>query len=170
MKTTLRILFTDVCNRHCEGCCNKQFDLANLPKFHTLENYTMIIVTGGEPMLFPDTLRGFLFALRSLTWASIILYTAHPVVPLHQILKEGLLDGVTVTLHENDDIGKVLSFQRLIEDNYTPPEKISRLGSMRLNIFKGVNTFETAPYWKVKDNIEWIENCPLPSHEEFVRI
>jgi hypothetical protein len=42
---------------------------------------------------------------------------------------------------------------------------------LRLNVFIGVDIegFDTNG-WQVKGNIEWIENCPLPVGEVFMKI
>ena len=46
--------------------------------------------------------------------------------------------------------------------------------NLRLNVFKGidlmnVDTQHTA-LWKIKTNIEWVKNCPLPKDEVFMRL
>jgi hypothetical protein len=42
--------------------------------------------------------------------------------------------------------------------------------SLRLNVFKGVSLAElNLSCWKVKPNIKWIKNCPLPEDEVFMR-
>ena len=43
--------------------------------------------------------------------------------------------------------------------------------SLRLNIFKGIDysSIDTS-LWDIKDNIEWIKNCPLPKNEVFQKL
>ena len=43
------------------------------------------------------------------------------------------------------------------------------IGSMRLNIFKGVEVGKLELDWIVKDNIVWIKDCPLPEGETLMK-
>jgi hypothetical protein len=169
MKKILRLIYTDVCNRNCEGCCNKDFDLANLPRPTHFE-YDEIFITGGEPLLFLDEVIGFIKALRLITKAKIYVYTAYldgyGANDFLTILR--WVDGITLTLHEPRDWGMFLQLQSVI--NYVP--EVTDGKSLRLNIFKGVNTdIDLIPnYWRIKHNIEWIKNCPLPENEVLMKI
>ena len=49
----LRLLITEKCNRKCEGCCNLDWDLQNLPVCTSFKGYDEILLTGGEPQLEP---------------------------------------------------------------------------------------------------------------------
>jgi len=44
--------------------------------------------------------------------------------------------------------------------------------SLRLNIFKGIYIPEVVDLslWKVKKDMEWISNCPLPEDEVFMKL
>lgn len=149
----LRLLLLSACNRACPGCCNKQWDIATLPVVRDFRGYNMVILTGGEPMLNPSLVVGVTHHIRCQTTAPIILYTAKP---------EGLplvmpyLDGVTVTLHEQADVAPFLALPKLH-------------GSLRVNVFAGVEVGDV-PGWQAKRNIEWIEDCPLPKDEVFMRL
>lgn len=52
----LRLLFTKDCNRDCPGCCNKDWDLDHLPVCADFKPYDLVMITGGEPMLYPERL------------------------------------------------------------------------------------------------------------------
>jgi hypothetical protein len=42
---------------------------------------------------------------------------------------------------------------------------------MRLNVFKGVDlTGVDVTHWKVRTDIEWVKDCPLPEGEVFMRL
>ena len=42
--------------------------------------------------------------------------------------------------------------------------------SLRLNVFEGIDISAlNLERWKVKDNMVWLENCPLPKDEVFMR-
>ncbi len=165
MKKTLRLLLFEDCNRSCEGCCNKQWDLSKLPVVKDFTPYDEIILTGGEPMLHPeivDTVSSFIRLINPT--AKIILYTAMTTTfsTLIHTLKK--IDGLTVTLHDQQDVIPFLLFDDLIDDDL----RYSK--SLRLNIFSGVHVMILPDMWKEKENIEWLENCPLPDNEVFMRL
>lgn len=168
MKKTLRLIYTPICNRSCEGCCNKDFDLPNLPRPDHF-NYDEIFITGGEPLLFVDEVLGFIKALRLITKAKIYIYTAylsgHGAGDFLRILKA--VDGITLTLHEPRDWQLFQQLQSVI--NLRP--EVTHDKSLRLNVFKGIETdIDLIPnYWRIKDNIEWIKNCPLPPNEVLMK-
>jgi len=152
---------TDVCNRQCAGCCNKDWDLDALPVCKDFTGYDEIMLTGGEPMLFPGKVAGVIREIRKVnTQAKVILYTAKLNKNIFTVLH--LLQGLTVTLHEVGDLKPFFMFERLISS------MCSVSVCLRLNVFKGIEA-PYAPKWKIKDNIEWIKDCPLPKNEEFMR-
>jgi organic radical activating enzyme len=172
MKKQLRLLVTDKCNRSCVGCCNKQWNLNELPiaNMDELNMYELIMITGGEPLLFDTQLRKLLTNLQSVS-APKILYTANPIVELIYLFVDKLLDGVTITLHTADDINIFLLFDTALHSiqHYDTYDTLS----LRVNIFNEVNISSLGTLfcnWKIKNNIEWIEDCPLPTNEDFLRI
>ena len=159
----LRLLITEKCNRNCEGCCNKDYDLENLPK---IDNHFLywdeILLTGGEPMLIPQIIRNLASKIRSVNQCPIYVYTAK-VDDLQAILSTlFFVDGLTVTLHEQKDVKPFLRFNKVI------PNWVRK--QLRLNIFKGIkiSTINLGK-WKIKKNIVWLKNCPLPEDETFMR-
>lgn len=165
----LRLLITEKCNRNCEGCCNKDWDLSVLPKETDYSQYNTILLTGGEPMLSPFYVINIIKMIRKQNkTGAIILYTAKiddwnaVLAVLHYI------DGLTVTLHEQKDVGAFVFLDSLLSNADLAGK------SLRLNVFKGVTISKkygcNLKNWKVKDNIEWIKNCPLPEGEVFKRI
>lgn len=98
----LRLLITEACNRKCEGCCNKGFDLKALPVCQDLNCWDEVYITGGEPMLRPELVREL---SRDIAIdAMVYMYTAK-VDNVHEAidtLRE--LDGMTLTLHEQADV------------------------------------------------------------------
>ena len=161
----LRLLLFSACNRRCEGCCNKQWDLDELPvlDMDTIGQYDEVILTGGEPMLNPRMVREIAYGVPLGT--KVFFYTAK-TDDLDALCGTMLCtDGVTVTLHEQADVDP---FLLLVER--TRGSHYQRL-SLRVNVFKGVRL----PYlylhkWNIKDEIEWIPNCPLPTDEVFMRL
>ena len=166
MKKTLRLLLFEDCNRSCEGCCNKQWDLSKLPVVNDFTPYDTIILTGGEPMLQPQTVWDVMYDIGQTNQdAKIILYTAMTTEPytLMSLLK--YLDGLTITLHNQQDIIPFLCFNNILGMDLA--EK-----SLRLNVFNEVNIsdYQIPVIWQIKENIEWIEDCPLPDNEVFMRL
>jgi hypothetical protein len=143
--------------------------LAALPAETNFRDYDMVCLTGGEPMLYPDLIYAAADKIREQDKdVPIILYTActrYKNLLLMLLWKK--LDGLTVTLHGQGDVVQFLKFhERLMETG------IYQDKSLRLNIFKGVELpapIEGIDVWRIKDEIEWIENCPLPDGEVFRR-
>jgi hypothetical protein len=161
---TLRLLVTKQCGKGCEGCCNKDWDLDNLPVVEHF-NYDEILITGGEPIA-PKNLKKTFETIQTIKilhpkeGRKIYVYTS-------EIVFYGILhycDGITLSIHNEEDLEMFLMFKNAIE-------RIENK-SNRLNIFKGINLPKGLDLskWAVKDNIEWIKDCPLPENEVFMRL
>jgi MoaA/NifB/PqqE/SkfB family radical SAM enzyme len=106
----LRLLITKYCPKRCDGCCNKQWDLNNLPIVQHF-NYDKIILTGGEP-LSDQTIEKTICLLKYLNnidinpQRKIYLYTADYDNLYNYLFILKLLNGITITLHNKKD-GKV---------------------------------------------------------------
>lgn len=166
----LRLLLFEDCLRDCPGCCNKDFDLKALPVETKFKQYDEIILTGGEPMLKPEVIRQVVHKIRiQNNTARIYLYTADVRKHVDVIsLLHLYLSGITVTLHDAQDAMRFLEFYCNL-DRYIFKDIIYKK-SLRLNVFKDVPIW--AGYnkaWKIKRDIEWIKNCPLPENEVFKR-
>ena len=158
----LRLLVTAHCDRTCKGCCNKDFNLPALPVCEEYSPFSMVILTGGEPMLYPQRLRDLIRDVRAATQAPIILYTAYAHNPflLRDMLK--LVDGMTLTLHTRKDVFAFLVFNELCKDVQGK--------SLRLNVFRGIPLPEgDYSKWLIKKDMQWIKDCPLPKDEIFMR-
>lgn len=165
--TTLRLLVTEQCPRACPGCCNRDWDLANLPICTSFKGYDEILLTGGEPMLFKEEMRDLIARINRQTDAPVYFYTAD--LTDHDGVQDVLdmAEGMTVTLHEPEDLPAFLSFVNF-QFNY----RKSQCRSLRVNSFKGVPTIHPLMCgdFVIKDEIEWIANCPLPENETFMRL
>lgn len=184
----LRLLVTQDCNRSCEGCCNKQWDLHQLPICKSYKGYNMIILTGGEPGLKPQLLKKVINQINlRVPEIPIYLYTAYPKILLNRTIIDRL-DGITLTLHTKHDADifemleltakscSVNKFNTFTNYHMNKDGKVIGIRmhdmpkSLRLNIFKGVRTPTLYHNWKVKKSIEWIKDCPLPKNEVFMRL
>ena len=157
----LRLLLFEDCNRKCNGCCNNDWDLKNLPICGFFRGYDLVMLTGGEPMLYPDVIYDAVNRIQEQTEAPIILYTAllADKTELARILDK--IAGVTVTLHTTADITPFLEFDRYYVGRGDK--------SLRLNVFEEVGPVSCSARWNVKSGITWIKDCPLPSGEALMR-
>jgi len=167
----LRLLVTKQCPRDCAGCCNKQWDLDALPVQNidnSLAQCDEIIITGGEPLLFAHRVFQLILHIRNLTKAKIFIYTS--LADRWEAWKMALIyaDGITVSLHEQQD---AIDFKFSEMMLYASRHGESYKGkSLRLNVFEGI-AFWTPQYeWKIKNDVKWLDPCPLPAGEEFKRI
>ena len=164
--TTLRLLVTKECNRSCVGCVNEDWDLDSLPIVTDFTDYDEIILTGGEPMLERMLVRDVIGRIREQdSSVPIYMYTAMANLDT-AILLNLYLDGITLTFHTQKDVEAFKQVKHALE---SPPNKGRK--SLRLNVFQGIDISSLdLSWWKVKDGIEWIEDCPLPENEIFGRI
>lgn len=172
-----RIITTYYCRKDCELCCNKNWK--GIPAVGVKEDefdyneYDMILITGGEPNLFPNKIINLCKKIKEKNKnITIILYTAYlkkTVATLYLI--QNYLDGITVTLHDEEDIKPFLRFNKLLSKGWVL-SNIKRSFSFRLNVFKGVclPTDADISIWKVKSGIEWIKDCPLPKDEVLLKL
>ena len=170
---TLRLILTYDCPRNCPGCCNKQgpFRPENVVKWNgRLDRYNMVIITGGEPLMYPFTLLEHATHMkRERPDLKLVLYTAKIDEP--DVIENMLnyFDGITITIHNQADVDdfRRLNFQllrrkRWIQDNNK---------SLRLNVFEGIDLLTVNDsLWKIKKDIVWIPDCPLPGHEVIRRM
>jgi len=138
-------------------------DLKNLPVCTDFRPWDLVILTGGEPMIVSEIVRGTINHIRHSNPCPIILYTAKVDNIQAMLATLFFIDGLTVTLHEQRDLIPLLNLNNVL------PRGIKK--TLRLNVFKGINVPEDLlGKWIIKDNIEWIKNCPMPSGETFMRL
>lgn len=163
----LRLLLTKMCNRHCEGCCNKGWDLDKLPKCTSFSPYDLIMITGGEPLLYKQQLYSQIIAIRQQNkHCQLIVYTAKPDDPAYMRMLLGYVTGLTITLHEQKDVRDLLALDKFLTDEDVVDK------TLRLNVFRGVELDRDSLtcLWEVKDSMDWIEDCPLPPDEVFMKV
>lgn len=162
----LRLLLWPECDRDCEYCCNKQYDLNALPVAPDFREYGEIILTGGEPLLYPHVLLDEIKRIKRRTMAFIYLYTACSTkqVSFLRVLRE--VHGITLTIHKQEDVDDFYRLQRVLDLHY-PDIKHK---SLRLNIRNGINMMGmVSHYWHV-DFWEPQLVCPVPDNEVLMRL
>ena len=164
----LRLLLFTRCNRRCAKCCNTQWDLSKLPACWDYSGYDEVLLTGGEPMLNPELVVETVYKIRRVNpRAKVYLYTAKVDNIEDSLFVSAALDGMTVTLHRPRDIEPFNSFNK----DLRMESLVFGSRSLRLNVFKGVPLRDVyTEGWTVKKNIQWIDNCPLPDDEVFMRL
>jgi len=158
-----RLIVTYKCHKDCAWCCNKNWrgTPARPIGVMALYSHEMVMITGGEPLLFPDKLEDLLYALKMNSSAMRIVYTAKT---------NGLMallpytDGITLTLHDPED---VLPFLQMVK--YNQYALSNYRGMLRLNVFRssGYKHNSLAQMFAHKW-VDWIKDCPLPPDEELV--
>lgn len=172
MNKKLRLLVTANCPNHCPLCCNKQFKFDDIPVVDRWD-YDEIMITGGEPLLYPERLERLCKSIRDVTEQmglspKIYVYTAHPEWSSFERVVKYCADGIVVAPHSVTDI----KYFRQTNNNLLKYRWGKFLEcSYRLKVFPEVKDAlpENLKVWKV-DYAEWIENCPLPEGEDFRRV
>jgi len=163
MKTKVRLLFTNDCNRRCKGCCNKNWT-GEPPVEMSIEevrSFDEIYITGGEPMLYPEALLVLIKMLRTDS-NKIFLYTAMPYPRNLFISVMQELDGASITLHDDRDV------QRFVLSNYHKTSFNNK--SMRVNDFTKTDIpFSTHTNYDYRE-MTWITDAPLPEGEVFAKL
>lgn len=162
----MRLILWPTCNRNCPGCCNKSIDTDTVPHALDFKGYREIILTGGEPLLYPDMTRELACGIRSIAdpGTRILLYTADYRTEAHHPSLYAALDGMTITLHEQADVEPFMYLYAWLL--YTK----AHIGkTMRLNVFEGIDVPDVSDIFTIKRDIVWIENCPLPEGEVLMR-
>ena len=107
---TLHLVVTSLCDRNCQWCCNKQYDIKNL-QYASDEDFRwaeMLCLTGGEPFAYsnPCNLAGF-YKHKYDNIKHVIVYSNS--LELAEYLFNGgrirFIDGVNVSIKSDDDLG-----------------------------------------------------------------
>ena len=170
MNTKARVLITKDCNRKCPHCCSEFNTVMSTMRETTipkLASYGEVMITGGEPMLYPERVKTFINLIREQnSTTKIYLYTALFTPELIDIIP--LLDGIHYTLHiraNQNDVDGFTKFQEAVKPYHTTM-------SVRSYIDPAVELPVTIYPWlyyrlEVKP---WIMEgeCPLPDGEDLL--
>jgi hypothetical protein len=138
-------------------------------KWSMVSDYHTIAITGGEPMLYPQQLIAWIKRYRALEdyfdldRTNLILYTAFTKDRdmLFKVLE--LVDSMTITLHNQDDVSPFEVFNMKLE-NTGPYDK-----SLRLSIFGDlVMHNKPLPLWNTMKNRVALDQCPVPEDDMLV--
>lgn len=164
---TARVILTFACPRKCSYCANNYKGIIDkgieVPDLKGLKGFDEVILTGGEPSVFPSMVwRALAEAKDASPGCKVYMYTAQFKPWLALLMPH--LDGIHYTVHENptqDDIADFHTFQSLVMDY---PDK-----SCRLYINQSVNLpMKIYPNaWKRIECKPWLSEseCKLPPNE-----
>ena len=168
MKRTARVIVTYQCNRNCPGCCNsKLFNVQKISNISELKDYEEVVLTGGEPMLFADSLLKLIKNLkRQNRGQKIFLYTAClEIDDYKKILNE--LDGITVTLHAEATDEDIRNLKYMSENLYGE--------SLDMRLFVDERVYSKYDLsnicmktWDVVRKLQWKDKCDPAEHEDLL--
>lgn len=133
----MHLLVTSICNRDCRYCCNKQYDLNDVPyaTAEELKNTENLFITGGEPFLYSNPsmislkLRSeYPNIRRVVVYTNAYEFVSYLFISGHTNL-DGI-DGVTVSIKSATD-------RYMFEEFISKIKRITDLSSNRLYVFPG---------------------------------
>lgn len=192
MNKKCRLLLTAKCPNSCPLCCNKQFDLMKEVPVIDRWDYNEFILTGGEPLQFPESVIEIIHNMSAVTdymgtTPKFYLYTSicNPSV-WDKILP--YLNGITYTTHTRNNAKELVQLIGVLKnltsgyDSFLPNLSLINSKSIWLNLFPEAKDLidtelalshyswdDIASYFHIKP-MEWQENCPVPEGEDFRRI
>lgn len=129
----IHLMVTSLCQRNCKYCCNKQYDLNNVPyvSHEELEKADTLCITGGEPFLFsnPSQIAQY-YKTRYSNIKNVYVYTNAFELGIYLLNKNPLdyIDGLNISIKTKED-AKV--FENYIKTN----QQVLELKSNRLYVF-----------------------------------
>lgn len=168
----LRLLVTTKCPNKCPMCCNNSWDFSKLPVVEHF-NYKEIMITGGEPLLFPENWQIWLKVSKPFkNWPMAIkenyFYIRHWLI-CSPIISDTSMELFTLHIL----LMMFIVYWRPIIFLLDYKDELMESKSLRLNLFpdikKHIPDNTDLSLWKVKD-MKWIKDCPVPADEEFKRV
>jgi len=161
---TARILITTKCNRTCHYCCNEKDSGLDgallLESFDTLNDFDAIVISGGEPMLYPGRIIEFIKQIPDRADIKVYLQSATHTKYSDEVMQ--YLDGITYTVHEEASLKDVVMFQNMQDMAMRYTDK-----NFRLNVHDNCkqylpicpNSWGEIRFFHHKDE------CPIPDNE-----
>lgn len=167
-----RVKVTNICGRKCDGCCNNDpiFRPTEITSLKQVLDYDEILITGGDPALYPQKMYNMLERLIKLYnyKGKVYLYTSSVMSNSHLSDIIWLIDGFQHTVHYEANDFDIMELSRL--SNFLV-EYNSKRHSFRLAIDKRL--YERYDFgnidlsgWSIIRKLVWQEHCPLPKGEE----
>ena len=168
----LRLLVTTKCPNKCPMCCNNSWDFSKLPVVEHF-NYKEIMITGGEPLLFPEKLANLAESIKTVQKLAYGIKENYFYIR-HWLICSPIISDTSMelfTLHIL--LMMFIVYWRPIIFLLDYKDELMESKSLRLNLFpdikKHIPDNTDLSLWKVKD-MQWIKDCPVPADEEFKRV
>lgn len=161
---TARILITTKCNRTCHYCCNEKDagldDAVFMESLEELDAYDAVVISGGEPMLYPKRLRELAKMIKGRRDIPIYLQSATCTKYTDDVLQ--YLDGITYTVHEEAALRDVTLFQNMQDLAMRYTDK-----TFRLNVHDNCKQYLPicANAWHEIRFFHHKDVCPVPANE-----
>lgn len=126
---TMHLIVTSLCDRNCEYCCNKKYDIHNL-QYATDEDFkkcSVLCLTGGEPFKYanPNELARY-YKKRYKNLKKVIVYTN--AMELNEYLyRDGSLDyidGLSISIKNCADYCSFLNIMRSYSVTSLPSNRL----------------------------------------------
>lgn len=128
-KKVIHLLTTTLCDRNCKHCCNKQYDLNDIPYVtdEELKECETLCITGGEPVLYSKpTDIALHYKTKFPNIKNVYLYAN--AAELFEYLYRGgdlySIDGVNVSIKSMKDF---MVFNRIKDDYFVKTKASNRL-------------------------------------------
>jgi hypothetical protein len=138
-KGKIHLMVTTLCDRDCKYCCNKQYDLNDIPTVtpEELAACHTVYITGGEPFLFSNPVEISIFLKsRYSNIKTIRVYTNASAVANYIRWYDGeyinkflCIDGLSVSIKNKEDWK---SFHTIVSD-----DDVQQMESNYLYLFNG---------------------------------
>jgi len=166
-----RLVITYHCHRECKDCCNHHHSTmkdVKATKVADLAWYEKVIITGGEPLLYPKKLFWLVHQLRMQSVEQKVYLNTSLASPW-LIENLDLFDGITLGLHapaNDNDISRFFNFQTAIR---------GRKESYRLYVDTGIKerVIPIIPdrWTRVEMGPMLLEGeCPVPIGEDLLEL
>jgi len=162
---TIHIMVTSLCKRNCRYCCNKQYNLNDIPYVtdDELRNAHTILLTGGEPFAFTDPCEiAAYYKSRYPNIRNVYVYGNATEIVEYLYRHIGAtfadIDGITVSI--KNDLDKRV-FGNILND-----KRIKNLRSNWLFVFNKLMPTETGDFKVIAR--EWQESF-IPDNNSIFR-
>jgi len=163
-KKIIHIMVTSLCSRSCKHCCNKQYDLNDIPYVtdEELKEAETLCLTGGEPFAFTNPCEiATYYKHKYKNIKNIYVYTN--AVELAKYLQYNTIrdiDGISISIKTKADA--------LVFDGIKDRKDICQLASNRLYVFDNLYTEKTQGFNVI--HREWMEDFQPANDSIFRRV
>ena len=167
---TTHLVVTLLCDRKCPLCCNRQWDMINLPYItdEELKQTEMLCITGGEPFEYSDPVAIATYYrkkypnIKYCTVYTNVYELNDNMIKINEYEIDGILDGLNISVKDQRDVYALEDLLKHYDLN---------LPMNRLYVFPNVwdETMEVLENWGNRGNFEiirreWQENfVPAPN-------